>query len=168
MTAPIAQIPANAAQLALAAARRPVLNGLVAPLAAGPIRHDQAHSLLATFTAVQQRVEAEHLRSLHPAVYQDASQRTADGVLRSADILDERARSTAEGTAPTLAPGADLTPWAVGIAADGLAAEAQTRTAWWDDQAQVRLHLAFAPDLPQHDRDRVLDALQAVVRPLLH
>ena len=62
----------------------------------------------------------------------------------------------------------ELTAWAAALTDDGLVPESTTPTAWADDEAQLRVHLAFSPHVPQHDREQVTDAIAAFTRHALH
>ncbi|MEY9839436.1 hypothetical protein [Streptacidiphilus sp. EB103A] len=89
--------PATACGPRVAAARRPVFGALVAPFAAGPVRADVAAAMLDELVAAVQARDAETVRSLHSAVYDDAGRHTADGVLLAAATLERHSQLTAPG-----------------------------------------------------------------------
>jgi hypothetical protein len=73
----------------------------------------------------------------------DAAQRSIDDLLTSA---------------------ADVSDWAVNLGADGLEPGARViDIGWVNGPLQARLHLAFAPDMPDDERDALIQDLRGAI-----
>lgn len=77
---------------------------------------------------------------------------------------DEAASTAYRAVGQLLDKAPDLAEWALGLATDDLVPEPEPLTRWKDDQATVRVHLAFADHVPADRRAAIYDALLLVLR----
>lgn len=86
------------------------------------------------------------------------------------DDFSDKTFDAAQSSIHDLITGAaDVSEWAVNLGADGLEPDAHTIQLGvqegedGEDKPQIRMHFAFAPDLPDADRDRFVMELSKVV-----
>ncbi|WP_030230456.1 hypothetical protein [Streptomyces sp. NRRL S-350] len=84
---------------------------------------------------------------------------------RTWQSLGDEAASTAYRAVGKLVDEApDLSGWAIGLAAEHLVPEPDPLTRWEDDEASIRVHLAFADHVTADRRAAIRDALRLVLR----
>jgi hypothetical protein len=96
---------------------------------------------------------------------QPISQSAATDASRAWRSLGKEQAATAYRAVHRLVADApDLADWAITLAADRLVPEAVPLTRWQDDEAGVRIHLAFADHVTPGQRAAIRDALRLVLR----
>ncbi|GAA2969854.1 hypothetical protein GCM10010519_01290 [Streptomyces lactacystinicus] len=77
---------------------------------------------------------------------------------------DESASTAYRAVWKLLDKAPDLGRWAIGLAAEDLVPEPEPLTRWQDDEAAIRLHVAFADHVEAERRAAVYDALRLALR----
>lgn len=80
------------------------------------------------------------------------------------DLLDNTSLAEVARTIhDRLALAADLSAWAVNLGADGLQPASLNLWMGPENTPRVRVHFAFAPDMPEDDRARFIEQIAAVM-----